>query len=1102
MLKRFFTILFTGAAVLSASVALAQNATIKGKVSDESGEGLAGANVVIESTNLGASTNSDGEYTFNVPASRLTGTDAKLTARFIGYKHQTFTITLSAGSINQDFTLAEDVLQMDAIIVTGVIDDTPKTKMAFSVGSVSGETLEHAPAGSPESALRGKVAGVKIVQASGQPGSSASVQLRAPLIINASGRTQDPLYIIDGVIVDASVSGSPLSDIPTEDIASMEVVKGAAGASLYGSRAANGVVVINTKRGNNLGLGQTKIRIRNEIGFNNLERDVPLSTHHNFAVATTNYTDSEGNAVAVGDFINADGNYVDPRDGGGRILDEFAPNISFMDNDYKWIATGDIKDKNGNFVAPSPLDAPFDHMERFFEPGIFMSNSVSISRNMEHTNFLVSFSNRDENGIIIETSGLNRKAFRLNVDHKIGSNLNFGVSTLISQSSRDLVGNTASDGFTGGGTNPFYDLNFQSADVDLFARDEDGELYVTPDPLAVEINPLIPLYAIDRQNLRLRNLGSASLRWQPDNSFNMEAAASYDRSDRNGGILIPVNTALEENANSRGSITRGIQIDKAFNASLTAQYSKAFGDLTTRFKVRALTERTELEWASAAGENFATVGIKSAGSTENENASSGQQSIRSEGVSGMVAFDYKDRYIVDFLARRDGSSLFGIDERWATYYRSSLAYRMSEESWWPLGSVEEFKLRASYGTAGNRPNFGARFETWNISDAGPVKGNLGNKKLKPEFVTELELGLDATFLERFSFEFSYAQSNAEDQLLNAPLPGYAGYRRRWINAGTLESDIFEASLNASLKQTRDFSWTSGLVFDRTRSKITKLDIPEYSVVLGGVSAFRIKNNESFGALYGHRWMTSKNELAPGVDASEFAVNSEGYLVWVGADNSVTDGIAKELWGTKADLTDDNGVTRTYNWGIPVKYQDASGSEFHKIGDTTPDFNIGFSNNIQYKGLTIYALMDMQFGGDLYSNTTQWGMRETQGGAADQSGKSDGEKKPTLYYQTLYNVNGVNSHYVLPGQYAKLRELSIRYSFNRKQMSGVFGGFFKKVTVGIVGRNLLTFVKDGFVGFDPEVGVADGAIGSAVVGRIAAFGYPNFRTFSGQLEIEL
>ncbi|MFQ5675290.1 MAG: carboxypeptidase-like regulatory domain-containing protein, partial [bacterium] len=252
----FLSVLLIPAALLAQS-----EAVVSGKITDEAGEALPGANVLVQLTNIGAATDINGEFEFTVPASHVRGQEVTLEARFIGYRTMTQKLTLTPGSHTIDFALKVDVLDMDAIVVTGVVEETPKTKLAFTLGRVNKEVLEKVPTVSMETALRGKVAGVKIVAGSGEPGRDASVLLRAATSINAAGRSQDPLYIIDGVIIDPSISGSPLSDINSDEIETIEVVKGAAGASLYGSRAANGVVNITTSRGKGLAVNQTRIRI-------------------------------------------------------------------------------------------------------------------------------------------------------------------------------------------------------------------------------------------------------------------------------------------------------------------------------------------------------------------------------------------------------------------------------------------------------------------------------------------------------------------------------------------------------------------------------------------------------------------------------------------------------------------------------------------------------------------------------------------------------------------------------------------------------------------------------------------------------------------------
>jgi hypothetical protein len=229
------------------------------------------------------------------------------------------------------------------------------------------------------------------------------------------------------------------------------------------------------------------------------------------------------------------------------------------------------------------------------------------------------------------------------------------------------------------------------------------------------------------------------------------------------------------------------------------------------------------------------------------------------------------------------------------------------------------------------------------------------------------------------------------------------------------------------------------------------------------------------------------------ELSQFQVNNEGLVVWVGDGNTWRDGIAQELWGTQTTLT--NG--EDYEWGIPIIYEDADGNRDGVIGSTIPDFNWSLFSNFTWKGFNIYGLVDAQVGGEIYSQTIAWGHSIEQAQeAADMFGVSDELKKPTRYFG-----RSGRDRFVFDGGYIKLRELSVKYSFNRNQLSGLFGGILNKVSVGIVGRNLFT-IDDYDQGYDPEVGIVGDSGGSAVITKIDAFRYPNFRTFTGVLEIEL
>ncbi len=1090
-------------------VTWAQEAVIQGKITDEAGEPLPGANVLIQLTNLGAAADINGNYKFTVPSSAVRGQEVTLEARFIGYRTRTVKITLTPGTHTQDFSLPTDVLRMDEIVVTGVVEETPKAKLAFSVGTLTTDQIEQVPALSPEQALYGKVAGVKVIRSSGQPGTDASVQLRAPTSINASGRSQEPLYIVDGVIIDPSITGSPLNDIPAEDIESMEIVKGAAGASLYGSRAANGVIRITTRRGHNLGLNQTRIRFRSQFGFNRVSKKVALSRHHGWKVAESSYTDANGHRVEAGDFIDKDGNFVDPRVPGARATDDYldtskpenahAAGIAFHDNEYKYVATGKPGDP---LVLLKDVGGPFDQIDRFFTQNEYITNTLSVSRNMENTNFLVSISGYDQAGIVEGIDGLDRKSVRLNLDHKFRNTLSLSVSALYSHVKRDLI--------EGGSSDPIFALMFMAPDAQLDLTDENGKLFIQPDPTSVEDNPLNFIRNNDRKGIRTRVMGSGTLRWQPFNYLSLEGNFSYDRSNRNDERFWPIGfESITRGPEFTGRLDLIDRFDEALNGSVVASFSRRFGEITLRSKAQALFERTEFSFNEADGRDLGVQGIRTLNSANNEVSFIGSslRQVRSNAYSFVIGGDYKDRYIADFLVRWDGSSLFGPEERWNNYFRVSGAWRLSQEPFWKIPAIQEFKVRASYGTAGGRPNFFARFETWSVSAGTVSKSTLGNKKLKPEYAQELEIGLDATFLNRFTLEFTYADSKVEDQLLFVPLPSFTGFTDQWRNAGTLETNTYELTLNTSILQKRDLNWTAAFTFDRTRQTMTQLDVPSYRV-----GPFFFIEGEELGALYGDKWVTDINELKDmGLtddELGQFQRNDDGYVVWVGDGNSFREGIAKKLWGTSADLTDRFGNTQTFKWGLPILFRKAEVDEngefkrfepFNKLGSVVPDFNWGFNTTLNYKGFTLYLQMDSQIGGDIYNNTVQWGQRELKMGETDQSGKPDELKKPNIYYATLYDINAINSHFVEDGTYLKIRELRLSYTWGRKQLANFFGGIINRLTIGVSGQNLFTFT--GYRGFDPEVGLVFSELGSATLSRFDGFGYPNFRTFNGIFEIE-
>ena len=1052
---------------------------VSGSVTDAgTGDKLVGANVIVEGTETGTSTDIDGNYSLTVPAGL---SSAKITARYIGYRQVTVTVTASG---TNDFALEEDVLKMDAVMVTGVAGELTKTKTTFSIDKIDSEMLQQAPATTVESMVRGKSAGVKVVKATGEPGYAASVQLRGATSINASGRSQSPLYIVDGIIIDPAVSGSPMGDINPDDVESIEIIKGASGASEYGARAANGVIAIRTKRGSEVGLGQTRFNFKTEYGYNQLNGSIGTNGSHHYEMdsATQYFIDS------------ATGDPYDPRDATKTpkpktLNDDFGTaGIYFSDQSFVWNATGDPTVGSPSRLPDNGGRPGFDHTKRFYADGNYTRNNFSMQRNAQNFNVYVGVSNMGEDGVFGNfIDGFERNTFRLNADVDLPYDIKLGFSSLLSKSVKQEV-NAAS----------FFDITFFPWDVDILAKDENGEYYIRPSPKNVtEANPVYQIDMNDRHSTRNRSLLGTTLSWSMTPNLRLGGSLSVDKSNRLWRNYFPkgYKTADPSLSLNDGNLTKSTTDEESINGNLGLTYATALGDMDLIAKGTYTYESYEYGWHSGNAYKLAVGDVPQLGTGSEKSVSSTDQAVNADAFSVGAQVDYLDRYIVDVNFRQDRSSLFGTENRVNNYNRLSFAVRLSEHGFWdPMrGVFNEFKLRFSNGASGNRPAFSQQYETWSVAGGNISKGALGNKKLKPETVTETEMGIDFSVMDKVLVEVTQAKTVAKDQLLQVPLAGFYGYGSQWQNAGTLTSDVFEISVNASILNTRDMSLSLGFNYDTYDQQITDFNMPAY-LTSNGTDVFYMKNNTQYGSFWGTVWSTSASQLPSGAQdkASEFQVNDDGYLVWVGSGNSWQDGITNKLWGTSTSI---GGAT--YNWGRPIQYKDETGNALHQMGSSVPDFSYSFNGNFRFQGLSVFALFDGQSGGHIYNHTRQWAARDDGSSDNDQYGKSDATKKPTIYYRDFYHVNAPNSWYVEDGTFLKLRELAVKYDL--ASLVDLRGVGINGLKLGIVGRNLITWTD--YKGYDPEVGRTGGQTGSAVNARVDSYTYPNYRTFSFTLDMD-
>jgi hypothetical protein len=605
---------------------------------------------------------------------------------------------------------------------------------------------------------------------------------------------------------------------------------------------------------------------------------------------------------------------------------------------------------------------------------------------------------------------------------------------------------------------------------------------------------------------RSRFLGAATVRYSPTEWLKVDGNISFDRSDTEGQTFREkgYRTISPSPSTNGGSLSKSQGRNEAMNASITASTRFNLTDqILNNTSVRYLYETEDNSNFSTSGNKFAVAHVPTFNNIDQETVSNGSSisTIRADGYFIISNFDMYDKYVVDALIRNDGSSLFGADERRQWYYRLGGAWRLSQEDFFNIPGIDELKFRYSVGTAGGRPGFSAQYETYNVSGGRISPVNLGNRDLKPEFSTEHEAGFDmGLFNYKAVLSMTYAQTVTEDQILQVPQPAFTGFRSQWRNAGTLESRTYEATLDLRLLERPDFNWSAKLLYDNTVSEITALNVPAFTYGVGGQglgTVFYARVGEEVGNFYGTLYAKGCGDLPEGVSCDGFTVNEDGLLVWVGAGGSLDN----PQWGSSGEAVGG----KVLKWGTPfqgVCTDRTTGEEsnYCLVGNSMPDYNLGLSTTLSWKGLTMYALFSHVANFDIYNQPLQWGTFKRFTGIFDQTMVAEADRKPIGYYDAWYGVSGLvpSNIFVEDGTFTKLREVSLTYRLGPDQLGMVPGlDAFSSIGLNLVGRNLFTWSD--YRGYDPDLGEGGGDTGSAAVARVDGYNYPNFRTFTMSIE---
>lgn len=1002
------------------TAAFAQDRTISGKVTgSDDGLPLPQVTILVKGTTNGTATDMDGNYNITVP------TGSTLVYRYLGYVTQEIVVG-SQTVIN--ITLAPDATSLGEVVVTGVAAATPEKKLAFSLSKVDEDLIQQVPQANAGEALRGKVAGVKVRQG-GAPLTTPTFQIRGAAQLRTSN---DPLIVVDGILIEGS-----LADINMQDVENIEVLKGASAASLYGSRAANGVINITTRRGNKNAVGETKIRFRNEIGkeFLYASRAPKKTTSHHFL------TNSDGSIQT-----NPDPN------GFGLGIDD--PDL----------------------IQDNPLPQNIDHLDQFFEGNTFWTSYLQVTSNYGNGNIAASFENTLNGGVVPMNDGGSRQNLRVNLDQNITDKLKLSVSTLygIRKLDQNYLGGQGTRG-------ALRNLFMMDPSADLFEDNVDG----TPYRWNVnkfgnsEANPLYTLSRLDRTFEQHRFLANLRLNYEITDGLTLEYAASLDRSQSESyGYLAKGHLDVSAGDFARvGSRSDNFGVGTAIISTTTLSYVKSFGDWNLRSRVfYQYEDNQEQGWGLSASDQQAA-GVTAYGNfaTTNPLASSITQ-VTAHNYAAAIAGDYKNKYIADLIVRYEGVSLFGADQRYQTFYRGSVNYRISEDV--EIPGFQELSIRGSYGTSGNRPNFSDQYEAFGVgSGVISSSGALGNSNLKNAVTTEYEISLRADFLDRFSFIASYSSQENADQILVVPISGAAsgGFDQQVANAGTVESNSIEFTLDYEAIRSEDMGLTFGLVWDRYEGEITEFDRRDQVV---GLNIWR--QGSKIGDIYGERFATSVDQLTTNANGfvlndpfrsngtlADYSVNEDGYVVHTAS------------------------IGTTQEAGLLIRNENGVIQNDILLGNATPDFNLGLNTTFRYKGLNVYMLWTYQSGGLVYNQSRQWLARDFIDVMYDQAGKSDNQKKSTVYYESLYNVNRSNAHFLEDATNLRLAELAVNYNFGRTALDRMgLGNIFKSAKISVIGRNLL-LISD-YTGFDPETGNLQRPVDD--------FNYPLTRSFTGSLDL--
>lgn len=1059
------------AALLVGQFIFAQTKSVSGTVSDTGGIPLAGVSILESGTTNGTQTDFDGNYSLTTKAG------AKLVFSYVSMKTQTVTVTGST----LDVVMQDDVQELEGVVVTALGIKREKKALGYATQEVSGDDISDTPVTNFADALSGEVAGLDI-QSSGTMGGSSNIIVRG---YNSIAGNNQALIIIDGtpILNDNTNSGDQTTgrggydygnaamDINPDDIASLNVLKGAAATALYGSRASNGAIIITTKKGrkgDNIGVTFTSSITAGQVDKSTLPR-----YQDKYGAGYGQYYDDPSGYFLYEDFSgNGTNDLLTPFTEDASYGAAFDPTL----NVFQW---NSIYPQLDGYKVATPWVAGANNPNSIFETALTATNSISFGKSTTENSFRLGFTNKTQEGVM-PNSSLKRNTLTFSGSQKLSEKLNVSVDGSYT--------NTGGKGRNGTGydsRNPMQAFRqWWQTNVDLgqqkdafFSTGENitwnanSTSNLTP---AYTDNVYWTLYKNYQTDNRERVFGNAALTYEVNDWLNVLGRITYD------GYSEIREERTEVGSNDVSKYENTKRKSSEVNYDLMATASKRFNEITldgiigTNIRVN---NYNMLNVSTNGGLIFP--GVFTLDNTKNPITQDQINKIdytkKVDGIFAKAGIGYKGTYYLDLTARRDRSS--ALPKANNTYFYSSVAgslifSNLIKKDWLNFG-----KLRANYAEVGNDTDPYHVFKTYDI---GTSFGNastasnaslFNNEDLKSEKTKDLEFGLEVQlFNNRLGFDFSYYNRVTEDLITPVDVSTATGASKLYLNGADMENKGIEFMVNATPIKINKFTWDVKLNYAQNRSEVIRvadgIEFIQLASVQGGVT-LGAKLGEPFGVIRGRDYVYHEN--------GQPIIGSNGY------------------------------------------YQRTSSSA-EVIGNINPDWTGGVKNNFKYGNFSMSFLIDIQKGGDVFSLDTWYGYatglydftagtndlgNPVRNSIADGGGvildgvKEDGTPNDVRASATSYAnpwgyVRTPNAAHVYDASFVKLRELTVGFDFPKSITEKLS---ISRLTFNVIGRNLWIIHKNTPFS-DPEAGLSSGNIQGNQSGV-----YPAVKEFGASLKVE-